>query len=496
MTKVSLYWPDYRLLPYERDLAIDEMSALLRPRVFETAETAIRVDTTRLARLRALTYFKAYQRGSNLEPTTQAVVERNGTPASEPIRRQSTRYSAHGLHEYKGKFNPQIARAILNTADLRGGAVVLDPFCGSGTTLVEAVHLGFTPVGADLNPLATFIATAKIDALAMHEADFAELANLRLGRPTAPDKSARGEYLQRWFASDTLAIIERMRASLLKLPESQRRVGLTIASNLLREFSLQEPADLRIRRRISPPSTRDLLSAFHSDTRGMAEKIAKVRATLGGAGAPSAHVLNIDSTRLMDDPTLQTVRGKINLAITSPPYAMALPYIDTQRLSLIWLDLVAPARLSELQADLIGSREFKGGASAWLDMLNENSAALPPDAWRFCRKLARSVGEEDGFRRRAVPTLMYRYLSGMRKTFAAVGDMLAPGARFYLVVGHNHTTLSGKRIDVDTPTLLTKLLDDTCLEVDGRKELQTYQRYGLHQRNAVNREELLILRKR
>jgi hypothetical protein len=185
----------------------------------------------------------------------------------------------------------------------------------------------------------------------------------------------------------------------------------------------------------------------------------------------------------------------VKLAITSPPYAMALPYIDTQRLSLVWLGLVTPAELPALQAQLTGSREFSGGRIEWGERLNDNVDKIPIQPWRFCRELFRSVGTADGFRRNAVPRLLYRYLSGMREAFVAVAELLAPRSRYYLIVGHNHTTLNGTRIDIDTPTLLTQLLDGTGLRLERRQELQTYQRYGLHQRNAVNREELLILQK-
>ncbi len=43
-------------------------------------------------------------------------------------------------------------------------------------------------------------------------------------------------------------------------------------------------------------------------------------------------------------------------AITSPPYATALPYIDTQRLSLIWLGFASPKEVKVLENNLIGSR--------------------------------------------------------------------------------------------------------------------------------------------
>ena len=79
--------------------------------------------------------------------------------------RQATRYSVHGLHEYKGKFNPQVAKALLNIFGVRSGGRVLDPFCGSGTTLVECTHADVLGLGIDINPFAVFLANAKLRAL-------------------------------------------------------------------------------------------------------------------------------------------------------------------------------------------------------------------------------------------------------------------------------------------------------------------------------------------
>ena len=62
---------------------------------------------------------------------------------------------------------------------------------------------------------------------------------------------------------------------------------------------------------------------------------------------------------LSDAATLD-VEETYDAAITSPPYAMALPYIDTQRLSLVWLGLVEPGGIAGLEAELIGSRELRG----------------------------------------------------------------------------------------------------------------------------------------
>ncbi len=78
-------------------------------------------------------------------------------PASQGMRR--TR-SPHEFYRYPARFRPEFARAAINAFSDRGD-VVLDPFVGGGTTLVESRLLGRVGIGIDLNQLATFVARVK-----------------------------------------------------------------------------------------------------------------------------------------------------------------------------------------------------------------------------------------------------------------------------------------------------------------------------------------------
>lgn len=491
MNTLSLSWPSYQLFPYERELAIVEARALLNPGRVRLLEEAVLVDTRRVAVAPRLTYFRSFQDGEGPTlPTTQYLIESETSGGS---RRQSTRYSVHGLHEYKGKFNPQVARALLNTACLPKDAQVLDPFCGSGTTLVECAHAGLRGVGTDINPLAAMISNAKAAALASDPDKLVVRARSSMraaqkSRTVEVGSDARASYLLSWFDRAVLLRLEALRAEIGRSNESVSQILLVVVSNLLREFSLQEPADLRIRRRKSPVSKRDPYEVFLGQVEGLAASLRVVQRhvpKLGTIEALHGDIRFVSKSRA----------GKFHAAITSPPYAMALPYIDTQRLSLVWLSLIEPKRLAHAQGQLIGSREFNGTPrSEWQRRLAENFDALPPRHVALCDRLRRGIGPTDGFRRLAVPSLLYRYLAGMRESFRSVRRLLKDGAPYFLIVGSNHTVLGGRRTDIDTPELLSELAETEGFAVQAREVLQTYQRYGLHQKNAVGREELLTLR--
>ena len=74
-------------------------------------------------------------------------------------------YLTHWIYPYKGKFHPQMIRALLNIIGLNKGDTVLDPFVGSGTTAVEAQLLGINCIGVDISPLCVLQSKVKTESI-------------------------------------------------------------------------------------------------------------------------------------------------------------------------------------------------------------------------------------------------------------------------------------------------------------------------------------------
>jgi len=72
-----------------------------------------------------------------------------------------TQYLTHNLHRYSGKYIPQIAKKAIELIS-KPGETILDPYVGSGTTILEAALTGRNAIGVDLNPLAVLITSAKV----------------------------------------------------------------------------------------------------------------------------------------------------------------------------------------------------------------------------------------------------------------------------------------------------------------------------------------------
>jgi SAM-dependent methyltransferase len=132
--------------------------------------------TTRLA------YFKSV----GGEPTDYlSIIQKNRM-------RSVNQYLTHWIYPYKGKFHPQMIRALINIIGLRPGETLLDPFIGSGTAAVEAVLLGVDCLGFDISPLCVAQSRVKVEcADIVDELEAVAETVLRAVRPTLFDPSAR-----------------------------------------------------------------------------------------------------------------------------------------------------------------------------------------------------------------------------------------------------------------------------------------------------------------
>ncbi|MFP4532611.1 MAG: DNA methyltransferase [Desulfobacterales bacterium] len=78
-----------------------------------------------------------------------------------------TGYATHGLFPYRGKFHPQMIKALINVMGLKPGDTVLDPMMGSGTVPIEASLMGIRSIGIDASPFCRFMTQVKYNSLTL-----------------------------------------------------------------------------------------------------------------------------------------------------------------------------------------------------------------------------------------------------------------------------------------------------------------------------------------
>ena len=175
------------------------------------------------------------------------------------FRTADTRYLTHGVHRYSGKFIPQVARTAVELIS-DPGDVVLDPYCGSGTTLLECALANRKCIGVDINPLAVLISRVKttpIPGTRVHDFTHRLLGELGsvLGEQTLfsladgnrdqrlaaaqNDPRISDPWYQKWYPRDVLLGLVAIDHVVREIDdEALRDLALVAFSDILRKCSL------------------------------------------------------------------------------------------------------------------------------------------------------------------------------------------------------------------------------------------------------------------
>jgi DNA modification methylase len=228
----------------------------------------------------------------------------------------------HNYYRYPARFSPQFARAAIE-AFSQPGDVVLDPFMGGGTTLVEGRVLGRHAVGSDVNSLAVFLARAKTTILS--ESDLARIENwvyellqhLNLHSPPVPAKYWRDNGYQRNLPWRIRKLLELALARLSELPQKRQR---RFARCLLLRTG-QWAVDCRERIPSAEDFRRQLIRFLHQFVNGMRQyRQAVQQAWPTSRKRGISVILQRAAAELPAERFFDSLPKKPRLVVTSPPY--------------------------------------------------------------------------------------------------------------------------------------------------------------------------------
>lgn len=509
--------------PFERILALRELAVLGKQEPILASKSDNIYFAPKNIPVSQLAYWEKvadYPTGQALREATVNVI-RNGVSLKQlreqfpltktaPLpNRRCLRYGTHGIHEYRGKFFPQLVRALLNIAQIPQGGTVLDPMCGSGTALVEASLMGYVVVGVDLNPLSVFMSRVKCQMLSC-SLDILEQEYERVRR-NLMDSSRQGnlkkswffslpvrdqEYLRSWFATHVLADLDAIMEQVQSVSDpTVRDYMLVSVSNILRRVSWQKEEDLRVRKEIRPDADIDAIKEFLEELGRSARLIMAFRLQEFSLKPEKAEVLEGDARVLSS--LLSQWKGKIDCIVTSPPYAMALPYLDTDRLSLIYLGLLSRPEHRKRDLDMIGNREIteKNRRELW-DFFVKQKFLLPGSVVNLIEEVDNLYKKSVvGFRRRNLSALLGKYFIDMQQVLVEMHTLLKPGAPAYIVIGNNHTSLQGKRIRINTAALLADVAELVGFRVEELLSMDMLTPRDIFKKNSIDSEYILFLRR-
>lgn len=329
------------------------------------------------------------ERGGDRELSARLSAALNAARKQNAVSAELT----HQIHTYPARMHPATARHLVEALRGSGRTTILDPFCGSGTTLVEARHAGAFGIGVDANPLAVAIACAKtwtapkrrrmrlfeaakrIAGLAREEGKRARRSGYQAPIRKVPegvDRKQRNRRISPWFAPHVRAELETLRTAIDDGRARDEEISdlLEVAlSGILykvsRRASDTDPS--RVERRVGRgAAARLFLERVEQLCRGL-DDLSKKRAPMPDVLPGDARALELED-------------ASVNAIITSPPYAGTYDYTEQHRLRLDFLgwsvDRFAGAEIGSRRSFRGNADDRRRGLRAWQQSLRKSFAQM------------------------------------------------------------------------------------------------------------------------
>lgn len=386
--------------------------------------------------------------------------------------------ATHLIHPYPAKLLMHIPYFFLsNTILSQPGDIVLDPFCGSGTVLLESMLAGRNAIGVDVNPLARLISKVKTTPLDLKKLNGC-IARLQ---DRIPDESSLDRpdviNLNYWFYPH---VVQQLLRILEGIKSTQDRdikdFFLVCFSSCARRVSLADPrlsVPVRLRndqyqqghwlyektdKHLKRLRRINVLAEFDKIVETNKTRIASLNSK--GFERVGAQVVGIDAKDLRFDLDQNGQRGRkipansVDLIVTSPPYIGAQKYIRASSLSLGWLGLCESQELRKLESQSIGREHFS--KKTYVEPVNTGI--------KMADKVLESLHDVNPLRGRITGA----YILEMRETLKEIARVLKPNGYMVLVAANNQvcgrefrTQHYLRKISEDSGlTLVLRLVDD------------------------------------
>lgn len=361
---------------------------------------------------------------------------------------RSQERATHLIHPYPAKLLMHIPHFFLaNNVFSKPGDVVLDPFCGSGTVLLEAILLGRNAIGCDCNPLACKIAEAKTKTIDINsffvtpkmlkdklkcknstKVDFPDVVNINY-----------------WFLPHIIDELTRILCLIEDIGNPDEKLFYQICfSNCVRKVSLTDPYIMvpvhlnpnkypeghkrrqKCEKKLAKLQTIDVVEEFFCVVEQNRKRYSTLRQQVAFEVASQA--ICCDARKLKqqsvgENDAISIPSDSIDLVITSPPYGGAQKYVRSASLNLGWLKLCSVKGLKKIEDITLGREHY----------LKE----------RYCNCVQTGIKDADALLEIIFQTnplrsyIVGNYLLEMRLALEEIVRVLKPGGYFILVTANN-----------------------------------------------------------
>jgi hypothetical protein len=426
-------------------------------------------------------------------------------PVKENNKLRAEDFCIHDWYRFVLSFPPHLVRDYLNRFGAAPGMTVLDPFCGTGTTLVECKKLGIGSIGIEANPMPCFASRVKVDwsvdpnGLLGHaekvaqgvaeilEADgFDEPDELPLFTKSKPRRALRKlpHEIEKLLLTNSISPLPLHRTlvllDVLQMMRDERFIRnerLALAKSLVFGISnLEFGPEVGVGR---PKDDVPVTTLWLRAVQAMVEDLRVVQ----NLKATDATVHLGDSRQALS--VLEP--DSVDAVITSPPYPNEKDYTRTTRLESVLLGFITKKQdLRALKQDMVRSNTRGVYKSDRDDLLVAGHDEIERIA-KTIEKRRIALGKTSGFER-LYARVTKLYFGGMKRHLADLRTVLRPGARLAYVVGDQASYL---RVMIRTGQILGDIADSLGYEVIGTDLFRT--RLATATKEQL-REEVVLLR--
>ncbi len=392
----------------------------------------------------------------------------------------------HGFHKYPGKFIPQIPRWAINKYLInKKNKCILDPFCGSGTTLVEGVLSNHNVIGFDIDPLSVLISRVKTTPVESEQ--FIKIYNWILNQLK---KNIKGQFIpecqniEHWFLPNTIKILSKIRTIIDNIEtefgnnkDIQDLFYICFSSILRRVSNADNESQKTYVSHTNIKTPEEPLILFTKQLEYFKSRILDFSNSL--TSFKKSDVICIDAAKSING---YLNNCEVDLVITSPPYIKAIDYIYNQMVELFWIGDLFSLQTQEKQNKLkklyIGSKSYH-----IIDYKDYSPLEYKTDIKELDDNL-KLIFLNDKKNGHKHSYITYKYFFDMENHFRNLSKNLNKNVHYIMVIGNSKVS----DVNIDTAGILSKMAERnnfTLTNKFGYKIKNRYMRFDRKGRGGI-----------
>lgn len=365
---------------------------------------------------------------------------------------KSQRYLTHGLHKYPAKFIPEYPRWAIQKYAFKNHNLILEPFCGSGTSNVEAKLAGYDSLAIDVDPLARLITKVKTthldENLLTSEKDrlLHSFNKLRI----QSDLPENYELIENWFRPEVAHRLSFIHKSITDIDdENTRNFFLVCLSSTIRRVSNADPnlvlpkISRFMRAREQKGRKINVFDTFEKILVNNCKRIMDFSKTT--SQTTKVEIIGNDARNINAED------DSISIAVTSPPYLNAHDYVRAHKLEMFWLGMIKNSDdLKSLDRNYVGTERIYAKEYSEIPAIDISELDLK----------IKSISKID--KKRAYITA--KFFLDMDKHFQEIFRILQERGHYVMFVGNNVV----RKTPILTHKYLTTLAERNNLKTELR----------------------------